>query len=226
MKGLCKSEKELLKMFCDDINDIPILSKEDEYKMAKQAHSGSKEAFHSLIKSNLKFVLKKAYQYWTPRLSLMDLISEGCIGLMVALKTYDPDKGYRFLTYAESSIIHRIIYFIKRHQKHELCSLDEPVFDIDERETQKDLILSDDISTDKKVFYSDIRELLNQLSNREKNVLILRYWHDLTLDEAGEKIGLTKESVRRIENRSLRKLRRIFYRERVSFNLESNYVMT
>jgi RNA polymerase sigma factor (sigma-70 family) len=156
----------------------------------------------------------------------MDLISEGCIGLMVALKTYDPDKGYRFITYAGSSIIHRIIYFIKCHQKHELYSLDEPVFDINKRETRKDLLLSDDISNDKKVFYSDIRELLNQLSDRERNVLILRYWHNLTLDEAGEKIGLTKESVRRIENRSLRKLRWIFNKDSTTFNLESNYVMT
>ncbi len=227
MKGLCQADRILFELFSNDIADISLLTKEDEYKLVKQAQSGNKDALQCLIKSNLKFVLKKAYKFWKPWLSLMDLISEGCIGLIIAVKTYDPDFGFRFLTYAEKPISQRIICFIKLHQKHEHYSLDEPIFNDDkEGDTQKDLLLSNERPVEEKVFHSDIREFLSELNEREKRVIILRYWHDLTLEETGLKIGIGKESVRRNENRALRKMRWAIYNERDALDLENNYIVS
>ncbi len=223
---LSNTEKDLLKMFCVDLKGSLILTKEREYEVIKLAKQGNKEAFHCLVISNLKFVLKLAFKFYSPGLSLMDLISEGCIGLIIAFKTFDPDREVKFITYAGLSITHRIFSFIKWHRKHEHDSLDEPKFnDGSDDKTLKDYLVSNDTPADKKVFYAQIRKLLNQLNRREQTVIKSRYWHDLTLEETGLEIGLKKESVRRIENRALRTLRWTLYKERDSLGLKNNYVM-
>lgn len=226
MKGLNNADKELFEIFRSDINNISIPGKEEEREMIKQAQSGDKEAFQRLTMSHIKFVLKLVFKYWNPSVSLMDLLSEGCIGLMVAIKTYRFIGGYELLTYAGTVITNRLIGVIKYNRRHHHISLDEPLFSEDsEIKTRKDLLISDDMSVEQKIFHSDIRKLLNKLTEREKKIILLRYWHELSLDEVGMKIGITKESVRRNENRVLRKLRREFYKERDSLGLENNYVM-
>jgi RNA polymerase sigma-32 factor len=90
-----------LDLYMAQINQFPILSPEEEFELAlKYRGTGDVEAAHKLITSNLRFVVKIALQYKNYGAKLLDLIQEGNIGLMMAVKKFDPRKGYRFISYA------------------------------------------------------------------------------------------------------------------------------
>jgi len=83
------------------INQIPLLKPEEEFKLAARYRKcNDRESAHKLITSNLRFVVKVAFEYKTYGIKLLDLIQEGNIGLMMAVKKFDPYKGYRFISYA------------------------------------------------------------------------------------------------------------------------------
>ena len=90
-----------LEMYIAEINRIPLLSAEEEFSIAVnlKKYKGIKEA-EKLVVSNLRFVVKIAYEYKNYNVKLADLIQEGNIGLMHAVKKFDPYKGYRLISYA------------------------------------------------------------------------------------------------------------------------------
>ena len=96
----CSGEKNPLYLYMQEINRIPLLSKEEEEKIAHLAAEGNKAARDKLVNSNLRFVISIAKKYQNKGLLLEDLISEGNMGLMSAVTHFDADKGYRFITYA------------------------------------------------------------------------------------------------------------------------------
>ncbi|KXS45580.1 MAG: RNA polymerase primary sigma factor [Candidatus Frackibacter sp. T328-2] len=77
-----------------------ILSKEEEIELARQAKDGDQEARKELIEHNLRLVVSTAKKYQGKGLDLQDLIQEGNLGLMKAIDKFDPEKGYKFSTYA------------------------------------------------------------------------------------------------------------------------------
>ena len=89
----------ILKMYLKDIRH-KLLTKEEEINLAIKAKQGDRKARHELIESNLLLVVSIARKYCYPGCELLDLISEGNIGLMKAVDKYDPSKGFRFSTYA------------------------------------------------------------------------------------------------------------------------------
>jgi len=90
-----------LSVYLSETTRYPLLSKEDEFDLAvKFRKTGDREAAHRLVTSNLRFVVKIAYEYRNYGLKIMDIIQEGNIGLMMAVKKFDPYKGYRLITYA------------------------------------------------------------------------------------------------------------------------------
>ncbi|MBE9535928.1 MAG: RNA polymerase sigma factor RpoH [Proteobacteria bacterium] len=102
-----------LTLYLNDISRYPLLTKEEEYDLAMcLREEGGREAAEKLITSNLRFVVKVANEYRSYGLRLMDLIQEGNIGLMLAVKKFDPDKGYRLITYAVWWIKARIQEFV------------------------------------------------------------------------------------------------------------------
>ena len=83
------------------INRFALLSAEEEYALAIQhARDGDMEAAHRLVCANLRFVVKVANEYRGYGLRMLDLIQEGNIGLMMAVKKFDPTRGTRLITYA------------------------------------------------------------------------------------------------------------------------------
>ena len=87
--------------YCGQINLLPLLTPEEEFTLAARYRKyNDQESAHRLITSNLRFVVKVAYEYKTYGIKLVDLIQEGNIGLMMAVKKFDPYKGYRFISYA------------------------------------------------------------------------------------------------------------------------------
>ncbi|MFB0506407.1 MAG: RNA polymerase sigma factor RpoH [Thermodesulfobacteriota bacterium] len=90
-----------LDLYMAQINQLPVLSPEQEFELAlRYREKGDIEAAHKLITSNLRFVVKIALEYKNYGLKLLDLIQEGNIGLMMAVKKFDPGRGYRFISYA------------------------------------------------------------------------------------------------------------------------------
>ncbi len=93
--------KNSLESYLVQINQFPLLKQEEEFELAvKYRKHNDVEAAHKLITSNLRFVVKLAFEYKAYGVKLLDLIQEGNIGLMMAVKKFDPYKGYRFISYA------------------------------------------------------------------------------------------------------------------------------
>ena len=83
------------------INRFPLLTQEEEFQLAvKYRKYDDIEAAQKLITSNLRFVVKVAFEYKSYGVKIQDLIQEGNIGLMMAVKKFNPYKGYRFISYA------------------------------------------------------------------------------------------------------------------------------
>jgi RNA polymerase sigma-32 factor len=90
-----------LSHYLAQIKEYPLLSPEEEFVLASRyQETEDVEIAHKLITSNLRFVVKVALEYRGYGIKLLDMIQEGNIGLMVALKKFDPHKGYRFISYA------------------------------------------------------------------------------------------------------------------------------
>ncbi|VAV84312.1 RNA polymerase sigma factor RpoH [hydrothermal vent metagenome] len=95
-----------------EVNRFPLLSSSEEQRLALRYYEKKDlDAAHKLVTSNLRFVVKTAYEYRQYGVSIKDLIQEGNIGLMTAVKKFNPHKGNRLITYA--------VWWIKsRMQEH------------------------------------------------------------------------------------------------------------
>ncbi|AZZ37793.1 RNA polymerase subunit sigma [Bdellovibrio sp. qaytius] len=93
--------RDPLTTYLNEIRKYPVLSREDEMKLAKRYYeTKDPEAAQALVRANLRFVVKIAAEYARFSSRMIDLIQEGNVGLMHAVKDYNPDKGARLITYA------------------------------------------------------------------------------------------------------------------------------
>lgn len=101
MSANLRTGADLLNRYYFDISAYPLLKTKEERELAERVFTlQDGEAYHKLILSNLRLVVKIALAYYSPYLSLFDLIQEGNLGLMRAVKKYDPRKKTRFSSYA------------------------------------------------------------------------------------------------------------------------------
>ena len=89
-----------LTRYYEQIRRFPLLERQDEYMFAQRWRNGDREAAHQLVTSHLRLVAKVAMGYRGYGLPISEVISEGNVGLMQALKRFEPEKGFRFATYA------------------------------------------------------------------------------------------------------------------------------
>src|ERR1700728_3630618 len=89
-----------IKIYLREIGQTPLLTREEEVKLARRIKRGDQAARQQMIKANLRLVVKIAHDYASYGLPLLDLISEGNIGLMKAVERFDPKKGGKLSTYA------------------------------------------------------------------------------------------------------------------------------
>jgi RNA polymerase primary sigma factor len=92
--------EDLVKLYLQEIGKVPLLTREEEVKLAKRVARGDKKAREQLALANLRLVVSIAKKHQGSGLSLLDLIQEGNIGLMKAIEKFDYRKGYKFSTYA------------------------------------------------------------------------------------------------------------------------------
>lgn len=93
--------KNSLESYLTQVNQFPLLTQEEEFQLAVRYRKDNDiKAAQHLITSNLRFVVKVAFEYKSYGIKLLDLIQEGNIGLMIAVKKFNPYKGYRLISYA------------------------------------------------------------------------------------------------------------------------------
>lgn len=91
---------ESIKAYLKDVRPIPLLTAQEEIDLAKKIQKGDKKAREQMIRSNLRLVISIAKRYSNLGVPLSDLIEEGNIGLMKSVDKFDPNRGFRFSTYA------------------------------------------------------------------------------------------------------------------------------
>ena len=94
------AENGALSMYLRDIEKIPLIGRDEEYDLAMKAKNGDAAARERLVNGNLRFVVSIAKQFQGRGLPLIDLISEGNVGLLTAIDKFEPEKGYHFISYA------------------------------------------------------------------------------------------------------------------------------
>src|SRR3984885_141832 len=258
-----------IKIYLREIGQIPLLTPQEEIELAARIKKGDREARALMIKANLRLVVKIAHDYANLGLPLLDLISEGNIGLMKAVERFDPAKGGKLSTYAawwikqsikralanQSKTIRLPVHLVDKISKMRRVSLQmseelgrEPTDDelaeevglsagkisqlktVSIRPASLDAPISDDNSTElceivgdedaqtpfelfrDKNMRDELSELLEVLDDRERKIIFKRFGLDggkpKTLEEVGEKFGVTRERIRQLQNVALAKLRR------------------
>jgi len=91
---------DVTRLYLSEIGISPLLSADEEKRFARLAQDGDESARHRMIESNLRLVVKIARRYINRGLPFLDLIEEGNLGLIHAVEKFDPERGFRFSTYA------------------------------------------------------------------------------------------------------------------------------
>jgi RNA polymerase primary sigma factor len=259
-----------IKLYLREIGQVKLLTPQEEIVLAARIKKGDKKAREQMIKANLRLVVKIARDYEGIGLPLLDLISEGNIGLMKAVERFDPKKGGKLSTYGswwikqsikralanQSKTIRLPVHLVDKISKmrrvgmklqeelgreptdEELAdemgmtatrvrqmrmaairpaSLDAPIGD-DESNNFSDVVEDENASTpyedlEDKTVIGMLQDMVKHLDKREATILTFRFGLDggseKTLEEVGEKFGVTRERVRQIQNLALRKLRKM-----------------
>lgn len=257
------------KLYLREIGQVGLLTVQQEIDLASLIKKGDKEARELMIKANLRLVVKIARDYEGFGLPLLDLVSEGNIGLMKAVERFDPNKGGKLSTYAawwikqsikralanQSKTIRLPVHLVdkiakmrraemKLHEEfgreptteelaieldttpHRIAqmqaasirpaSLDAPIGDEDSN-TYGEIVEDEAADTpyeqlEDKTVTDMLHDLVETLDEREITILRYRFGLDggqeRTLEEVGEKFGVTRERIRQIQNIALRKLRK------------------
>ena len=104
-------------LYWRDIKNAEPLGREEEVALFKRAKAGDEEARQALVQANLRFVVRVAREYHESGLSLIELISEGNLGLLEAVQRFDETRGFKFITYAVWWIRQAILRALAEHGK-------------------------------------------------------------------------------------------------------------
>jgi RNA polymerase nonessential primary-like sigma factor len=267
-----------IRIYLSEIGYSPLLSAEEEVYYGRLARRGDSKARQRMIESNLRLVVKIARHYLNRGLALLDLIEEGNLGLIHAVEKFDPERGFRFSTYAtwwirqtieralmnQTRTVRLPIHILKQingyvrasrslaqQLDHEpsmeevSCVVQKSAAEVEymmrlyEREVSIDSAGAQDrslldtlpdeswldpseILQDSEI-YTFIDEWLLELSEKQREVLEFRFGlhgHDAaTLEEVGDRIGVTRERVRQIQVEALRRLRTVMERSGTSADI-------
>lgn len=197
---------------------LPPLTKEEEQKIMNELQNGIEDNRELLIIHNLRLVVYIAKKFENKTTSTEDLVSIGTIGLMKAVKTFNPEKNIKLATYASRCIENEILMHLRKvnNMKSEM-SFDEPLsIDWDGNElTLRDVLGTDPNDVFEEIEYDDEKRLLRQtvdaLPEKEKNLMVLRFGlgggECLTQKQLADKMGISQSYISRLEKRILEKIK-------------------
>jgi RNA polymerase primary sigma factor len=246
--------------YLKDLKKIPVITherQEEIFKLLKEkdlTDTDKEKLHHELVRGNLRFVVSIAKQYQNQGLDLLDLISEGNIGLIKSADRFDPSSGLRFISYAVWWIKQSMMAALNEHSrtiripsnliqevqknKKDDFSYNNPNNTVNEvtytlpycvalnREINEegdeliDIIRDPNEQNPESIFHSSdeikkrVSAILSVLDDREK-IIIERYFGlngvESNLDDLGEEFQCTKERIRQLKDKSLKKLRNESY---------------
>ena len=174
------------------------------------------EVKNFLIRSNLRLVVSIAKKHMKPHIHFFEMVSDGNMSLIKAIEKFDYSKGNKFSTYATWAIMKNYARSIPQEAKiHDRFRTGtEEVFTFSEEERANPY--AEEIKHTQQ--RDALMEILEQLDTRERDILIHRFGLEkntepLTLEQVGRTFGVTKERIRQIESRALRKLKKIAQKE-------------
>lgn len=264
------SEVDATQIYLREIGISPLLSAAQEVHYARLALQGDLQARNHMIQCNLRLVVKIARRYLNRGLTLLDLIEEGNLGLIRAVEKFDPERGFRFSTYAtwwirqnieralmnQTRTIRLPIHVIKElniylrkareiaqttenepshediasalnvsaQEVNKLLRLNEKTLSLDTpmgEESEKPLLeaLADSNAErpahelENNNLYLRLNACLENLNDKQRAILAQRFglygFEEATLEEVGQKVGLTRERVRQIQVEALKYLRQV-----------------
>lgn len=200
-----------------DITNSKPLSRAEERRLSKRwKEKKDINARNKLIEANLKFVANVAQSYKGMGLSYSDLIQEGNNGLFRAVDKFEPERGNKFISYAVNWIRESILTALKKRNSLASEELPENIDNIDDNSIEGNSIDScfietyDDNHKDKDI-NTILKLLLKDLSPRERYIVTkyngINEKKPKTLEELGNELNLTKERVRQINEKAMKKLR-------------------
>ena len=244
-----------VRMYLKEIGTVPLLSAEEEIRLAKRKAEGDVNAKERLIEANLRLVVSIAKRYTGRGMSFLDLVQEGNLGLIKGVEKFDYTKGYKLSTYAtwwirqsvtraladQARTIRVPVHMVETINKmskmqrkltealgmsedkvmeimqiaREPASLETPIGEEDDSNLG-DFVADGNVVTpegnvESVMLREHIDALLGDLKERERQVIILRFGledgHPRTLEEVGKAFNVTRERIRQIEAKALRKLR-------------------
>lgn len=210
-KGVIVTEVDSIIKYINEIKSISILTKEEEFEICQKIKSGDKEAISKLVKHNLRFVIHTAKKYQNLGLTFEDLISFGNLGLYRAVEKFDPDRGFKFITFA--------VWYIKSEITTALNELSTQVRipnsrnsdDFDFKPEDNNLSTNDISRFDKSDLMTELKMVLNCLSDEEYDYITRFYGfgHDFaqSIDDIAESKGLSNERVRQVIRKAERRLK-------------------
>ena len=262
------SIEDPVRMYLKEIGKVPLLSADEEIKLAKRMEEGDEVAKKKLAEANLRLVVSIAKRYVGRGMLFLDLIQEGNLGLIKAVEKFDYRKGYKFSTYATWWIRQAItrgiadtaktirvpVHMVETINKtlrtsrmllqelgreptneeiakkmnmpvakideilktsRDPVSLDTPIGEEEDSQLgdfiEDESLLSPVDSASFSMLKEELEEAMASLTERERNVIKLRFGLDdgktRTLEEVGKEFNVTRERIRQIEAKALRKLR-------------------
>ncbi|MBQ7723707.1 MAG: sigma-70 family RNA polymerase sigma factor [Selenomonadaceae bacterium] len=225
-----KEFSEDVELYLEEVRRIPLLTAQEFHMLLLRAADGDEDAQSELVNANLRLVVNIARNYIGHGAAFSDLIQEGNIGLMKAVKKFSTKGSATFIEYAEECIEAAIVRGLREMEHTAQVSLDTP---IDER-TYNDrdkfavegdfvegLTLADFVEDSKtpthfeRVNHSQMRELLREVLNTlppyEKKVLALRFGLEdgriHSVDEVARIFKVSGNTIKTVETKALKKLR-------------------
>ena len=257
-----------VRMYLKEIGTVPLLSADEELRLAKRKAEGDESAKERLIEANLRLVVSIAKRYTGRGMSFLDLVQEGNLGLIKGVEKFDYTKGYKLSTYAtwwirqsvtraladQARTIRVPVHMVETINKmskmqrkltlelgyepsvaelakaldmsedkvmeimqiaREPASLETPIGEEDDSNLGDFVADVNTVTPEGNVESVMLRDhidaLLGDLKERERQVIELRFGlrdgHPRTLEEVGKEFNVTRERIRQIEAKALRKLR-------------------
>lgn len=197
----------------------PPLNGDEEGALLERLMSGDDSVKNTLIERNLRLVVYIARKFDNTGIWVEDLVSIGTIGLIKAVKTFDPSKRIKLATYASKCIENEILMFLRRvsRTRYEV-SFDEP---LNKDWEGNELLLSDVMGTENDIIYRGLeeevertllRKAMAKLAGREKRIMELRFGlkdrRERTQKEVADLLGISQSYISRLEKRIFKRLRK------------------
>jgi RNA polymerase sporulation-specific sigma factor len=197
----------------------PPLSAQEEGDLLGRLQLGDDTVKRTLIERNLRLVVYIARKFDNTGIWVEDLVSIGTIGLIKAVKTFDPSKKIKLATYASKCIENEILMFLRRSSRTRgEVSFDEP---LNKDWEGNELLLSDVMGTENDIIYRSLeeevdrvllRKAMTKLTGREKRIMDLRFGlrdsRERTQKEVADLLGISQSYISRLEKRIFKRLKK------------------